>query len=302
MHTPCAGARRSTASPAADSELRGQPRRATAACSTCSARPRTTLRVDTTPVAGRGRGRARGPGRRPASYRALPRQLAAARARRRYADGTSAELALDDRRLVWRVTYDGRRRRRLRRVRRRAVRARPAHGQPGQDRRAGQVWENYPGAGLGGDRGGAGPRGQWLTREHRDRRAWPERARLLGRPNDDDVAALGEEVVRPLAFDLNTSFAPVARAARSATPCTWDDTRSTRGGPTGSQSAIQAFYLVNLFHDWLAAPRSASAAGASTASTGCGARGRRSRPARLVNNANMSTPPDGIRRGCRCTC
>ena len=68
-----------------------------------------------------------------------------------YADGTTAELALDDRRLVWRVTYrasstavydafvDARSGRRA------------AEREHGQVRYANaSVWENYPGAALGG--------------------------------------------------------------------------------------------------------------------------------------------------------
>ena len=115
------------------------------------------------------------------SHRALPRAAGPKGATRAttYADDTTAELALDGGRLVWRVTYEagpgefydafvdarsGLVRRKVNLVKN----ATPA-----------SVWENYPGAPLGGSASLTRPRDQRLAGARRHRPQRPERPRLL---------------------------------------------------------------------------------------------------------------------------
>ena len=97
--------------------------------------------------------------------------------------------------------------------------------------------------------------------------------------------------------------------------CSWDPTDPASVADQPRAERVQAFYLVNRFHDHLATAadrlhdaRTSSPAARAATTPSSQRRRRRRRPARRrpdddhINNANMSTPPDGGRPRCRCTC
>ena len=278
--------------PAADSELRvnvTRDGRVLSVLGAPAARPR--RRHDA--GADRGRGGARGPGRRRRVYRSLPRDRGPAGATRatRYADGTTAALALFAGRLAWRVTYraasdavydvHGRCRRAAR-----SCGARTSSS-PTRPRK---VWENYPGAASGGT---ATTVDLSPVADEHDAAGRPERARVLGPQRQRQRATTGEEVapgqLRP--------FVPLSSGSgcTAAKPCSWNRARRHSWTTNRLQNAVQAFYLANRFHDHLAAApisftdRSFEGVDRLMLETDDGA----SIGSTTVNNANMYTPPDG---------
>ena len=200
-----------------------------------------------------------------------------------YPDGTTAELALDDRRLVWRVTYESD-----------SVYDAFVDARSGLVRRMvdlvksdapAKVWENYPGAPLGG---GAAviDLEPWLTAS----------TGVLSGPNahaysDPTTTTSRRSRRRSCARSPTTS-------TRASPPSTWAARSPSRARGTTApnswtanrrQSAVQAFYFANRFHDHLASLGFAGFEGADPVlvevHNGAG-RG-------LVNNASMYTPPEG---------
>ena len=237
------------------------------------------------------------------SHRALPRAAGPKGATRAttYADDTTAELALDGGRLVWRVTYEagpgafydafvdarsGLVRRKVNLVKS----ATPA-----------SVWENYPGAPLGGS----------ASLKDLETNGWlAPGAAVLSGPNahaysdvdDNDVAgALGRDRAAPFAIGVNTAFAPPGAGCSVATPCTWNHNSANSWTTNRRQSVVQAFYFANRFHDHLAAAPIGfnSASGQlrrGAIDSSCRpttARPTTGSPATSSTTRSMLTPPDG---------
>jgi extracellular elastinolytic metalloproteinase len=206
-----------------------------------------------------------------------------------YSDGTTAELTLDQRRLVWRVTYrsssaevwdafvdarSGKVRRRVNMVK--------------SDTPA-SVWENYPmaGAAIGGN----------AVARNLEQNGWLAAGaqKLLG-PNvhaysdidDNDVADASEEVAPPFSI-LLTTFTPASSGCLAAKPCTWNQNSPGSWNANRRQNAVQAFYFANRFHDWLAA--SPINFGPSSGSFDAG-----SDPLQLQTDDGASTGPDNNHR------
>jgi extracellular elastinolytic metalloproteinase len=235
------------------------------------------------------------------AFRPVPRDKGPSGATRAmtYADGTTVELALDGRRLVWRVTY---------RASSTEVYDAFVDARSGGVRRTvnmvksdtpALVWENFPGAALGGT----------AISKNLELNGWlAAGATRLSGPNvhaysdldDDDFADATEEIGPSYSIALQT-FSPAGGGCAGGKPCTWNHL-TNNWELNRRQNAVQAFYLANRFHDHLAtAPISF---GTTSGSFDAG-----SDPLELQsddgagtgpdlehrNNANMFTPPDGTR-------
>ncbi|HEY6891418.1 MAG TPA: M36 family metallopeptidase [Solirubrobacter sp.] len=288
--------------PAADSEVRVNLAPDGSVLNVIGA-PQHALNADTTPAVSAGEA-VRAVQAATGSFRATVQSKAAKGATRAttYTDGTAAELALDERRLVWRVTYrssstavwDAFVDARSGKVRRRVNMVKSATNAT--------VWENTPTAALGGTANVVNlEQNGWLAAGAQ---------RLLG-PNvhaysdydDDDVADAVEESGPPPYTYAPTGFSPAGGSCPAANKCTWNHNMSGSWEINRRQNMVQAFYFANRFHDWLAAaPVGFTAAfGSFDASSdplqlqtddGANAPGGLPDPAH-VNNANMFTPPDG---------
>jgi extracellular elastinolytic metalloproteinase len=167
------------------------------------------------------------------------------------------------------------------------------------------VWENYPGA----------PRGGTQRRVTLPRRWLPKGSVVLQGRNahvftdvDDNNAASTTEEVRPTSpgrFEYRfTPFGSTisGMSCTTAFPCSWDPNVRNSWRTNAGQNATQVFYFLNKFHDHLAASPIGftDAAGnfegvdAVDAQPLDGANTANGLPdASHVDNANMSTPPDG---------
>ncbi|WP_053226973.1 M36 family metallopeptidase [Solirubrobacter soli] len=163
-----------------------------------------------------------------------------------YGDGSEAELALDDRRLVWRVTYresstavwDAFVDARTGNVRRRVNMVKSATNA--------KVWENHPGNGIGGTANTVDlETNGWLTPG--STRLSGQFARTFSDLDDSDTVGPGEEVI-PGQYTLQTKGGASCTAAN---PCSWSGA-GTNWTDNREQNAVQAFYFANRFHDWLA--------------------------------------------------
>jgi hypothetical protein len=206
-----------------------------------------------------------------------------------YSDGSEAELSLDGRRLVWRVTYresstavwDAFVDARTGKVRRRVNMVKSATNA--------NVWENHPGTGLGGGSNVVDlETNGWLS---------PGATRLSGQfvrtftdLDDSDTVGAGEEVVPgQYAATLFTGG-----SCTTANPCSWT------GAPLSwfnnrNRNAVQAFYFANRFRDYLAGGSIGfdefKGADPVVVQTDDGA--ATGPDANHINNANMLTLPDG---------
>ena len=231
------------------------------------------------------------------AHRAVPRDRGPSGATRAmtYADGTTAALALDDGRLMWRVTY---------RASSTAVYDAFVDARSGNVRRRvnlvksdtpASVWENYPGAASGGS----------VTTQNLEQNGWlaAGATRLIG-PNvhafsDVDDNGLPEEIGGP--FNIaRTGFSPSGGGCLPAKPCTWNHNSVGSWDTNRRQNAVQAFYFANRFHDHLAAAPIGFDAASGSFDAGSDPvllqtdDGAASGPdSGHVNNANMFTPPDG---------
>jgi hypothetical protein len=159
----------------------------------------------------------------------------------------------------------------------------------------GSVWDRYPGSTSGG------------TQRSVDMAAWLTSATTLTGPNahaysdinDDDTAQATEEVVPgSYGFTANTTTLGCSPTRQ----CGWDGT-SARWKLNRQQNAVQAFYFVNKFHDHLrdapigftAADGAFEGGDALEVNTDDGAaKAAGDLPDNNhIDNANMTTPPDG---------
>lgn len=197
--------------------------------------------------------------------------------------------------------------------------ARPTHtsqqasGQPESEHTSGhtksatgkaEVWDNYPGAEHGGKQ----------TTRHLTARGWlPPGATTLNGPiahvfadaDGDDKPGAGEEIQAApdgtFSYPFKTFDGP---NCGTPLPCSWDAQTPYSWQANREQNAAQVYYLLGKFHDHLeAAPIGFTrAAGnfdgrdgdAVQAATDSGAAVKAGLPDDAhLNNANMSTPPDG---------
>ncbi|HKG52383.1 MAG TPA: M4 family metallopeptidase, partial [Actinomycetales bacterium] len=167
------------------------------------------------------------------------------------------------------------------------------------------VWESWPGAPQGGTARQVTLPPRWL----------PAGSVVLQGPNthvftdiDDNNAASTTEEVRPSSpgrfeFPLTTFPATTpGMPCSSRYLCTWDPSTRNSWRANASQNATQVFYFVNKFHDRLAAsPIGFTAAAGNFEGVDAvdaqpldGANTANGLPdGDHVDNANMSTPPDG---------
>jgi extracellular elastinolytic metalloproteinase len=160
------------------------------------------------------------------------------------------------------------------------------------------VFENYPGAPHGGTATPTVFPDSWLTSATT---LTGPNARTYSDLDDNNVAAPAEEVV--------PGNYPFAHAADQAAPCTanaicsWDSSVASSWEANREQNATQVFYFVNRFHDHLKAdPIGFDEASGNFETTdpviahsndGAAKSGGTMPDADHINNANMSTPPDG---------
>ncbi len=167
------------------------------------------------------------------------------------------------------------------------------------------VWENFPGAAIGGKARRVNLPNSWL----------PQNSVVLQGPNahvytdvNDDNAASNSEEIRPSSkghFDYTfTPFSSQIPGMPCATryPCSWEPNTPNSWRKNAAQNATQVFYYVNKFHDHLAAaPIGFTAAAGNFEGVDAvdtqpldGANTAGGLPdGNHVDNANMSTPPDG---------
>ncbi len=166
----------------------------------------------------------------------------------------------------------------------------------------GYVWENYPGAARGGEQklvDFTGP--GWLP--NNSPRLAGNVAHVFTDVNDDDVAQASEEI-HPSGNKL-WKFPLVEFTPEACVPefvCTWDPEVANSWQTNKAQNAVQLLSFLGRFHDHLEdAPIGFTrAAGNFEAVDGDAVSanaidGAATGPdGNHVNNANMSTPPDGI--------
>ncbi|HKG38598.1 MAG TPA: M36 family metallopeptidase [Conexibacter sp.] len=128
--------------------------------------------------------------------------------------------------------------------------------------------------------------------------------------NDDDVADAGEEVGPSSGTDWLYPVQPVAPGSGvGCAPwsfCTWGGTAATLGSEATNRrhATTQLFALVNTFHDWLAGAPFDFTSGSGSFDSGDPSNpdpleaqaddAIPDGPTHFVDNANMSTPPDGL--------
>jgi len=170
----------------------------------------------------------------------------------------------------------------------------------------GSVFENYP-----GDAAGTGGTQQTVSLD-----PYLTSTTILDGPfartyldlNDDNAAGAGEEVIPgPYAFDPFTNAEAPNSFCLALKPCAWDPNTAPSWVINKNEAAVQAHYYVSKYHDHLlAAPIGFGAGdgnfegadhvvvnaddGATTDTTGGDAGGP---DVDHIDNANMSTPPDG---------
>ena len=125
--------------------------------------------------------------------------------------------------------------------------------------------------------------------------------------NDDDFAAAGEEIPHSTGTDFMYPLTSFPGASADCSPtfvCTWLPDTAFSYQTNLQQNATQVFFFVNNFHDWLqAAPVGFTPANGNfsvsdpvIANTDDGANvfGDGFPDTNHIDNANMSTPPDGV--------
>ncbi len=174
--------------------------------------------------------------------------------------------------------------------------------------RTGQVFRNHPGAKRGGKYIGVGlTRNGWLPRGAKNLKG--NNAHAYSDVNDDNEANPSEEVSR---FDKRlVPFNVKGMSFCKDFPCSWDPDEPFSWKTNREQNATQVFYFVNNFHDHLLAKpigfteaagnfevvnstKTGKGRDAVQAQTMDGANTADGLPdSNHVDNANMSTPPDG---------
>jgi len=167
------------------------------------------------------------------------------------------------------------------------------------------VWENYPGAPLGGSARRVALPTTWLPTNSSVLQG--NNAHVFIDINDDNAASTSEEI-RPSSrghFDFPfTPFASTITGMKCTTafPCSWKPNVANSWRTNANQDATQVFYYVNKFHDHLAkkpigfTPAAGNFEGvdALDAQPLDGANTAKGLPdGNHIDNANMGTPPDG---------
>jgi len=175
-----------------------------------------------------------------------------------------------------------------------------------------QVFTNYPGAPVGGtavtvDLSAKG----WLNQGSPT--LFGNNVHTYSDVNDDNAAGPTEEVLPNEAGTYVYPLTPVKPGGRSCAPfvCTWDPSVAGSWRTNRAQTATQNFYFVNAFHDHLAAaPIGFTEAAGNFQLRNATGRGLGGDPVQdepldgaattagqpdggHIDNANMSTPPDG---------
>ncbi len=164
-----------------------------------------------------------------------------------------------------------------------------------------QVFDFYPAAPAGG------------TRRSASLNAWlPAGATTLNGPNvhaysdldDSDTASAGEETVKDATGNFNFAFSTFnGSACVKFVPCTWNPNQKFSWNQNRNESATQLFFLINTFHDHLAAAPIGFTPAAGNFEGNDPVQGENLDGANTaggfpdanhVDNANFATPPDGI--------
>ena len=179
----------------------------------------------------------------------------------------------------------------------------------------GKVWRYWPGSPKGGTRQDVDFTGRgWLPSG--SPRLAGNNTHVWSDVNDDNRAQATEEVgpgARSFMFPFTNFNSVDGPPCSDRYKCSWASGLDNSWQNNRKQNAVQVFYYVNRFHDHLRdAPIGFTrAAGnfeaidddAVQAQPDDGATTAGGHPdANHVDNANMATPSDGIRRSCRCTC
>ena len=133
---------------------------------------------------------------------------------------------------------------------------------------------------------------------------------------DDNLASASDEIAAssPGSWNHPATLRDSGVGCAALAPCTWDSATPRSWQTNLKQNATQVFYFVNSFHDWLAAPpfgfdsasgsfdgadsleaQTLDGADTSDAPGGPPVPGGGFPDVDHVDNANMSTPPDGQR-------
>jgi extracellular elastinolytic metalloproteinase len=170
---------------------------------------------------------------------------------------------------------------------------------------SGTVWENYPGAAAGGkqktvDFTGPG----WLAKKATTLSG--PNAHVYTDINDNNRPDAGEDVAPNKGQNFTypfTSFPSQSTPCTKPFPCSWLPNSANSWRTNQFQNATQVFFFVNNFHDHLEAAPIGFTAGAGNFDTIDplnaepldGANTAAGLPdGNHIDNANMSTPPDGI--------
>jgi Zn-dependent metalloprotease len=167
------------------------------------------------------------------------------------------------------------------------------------------VWDNYPGAPQGGVQRRVALQQSWLVAGSQSLSG--PNTHVYADVNDDNVATAREEVRPRRDGTYEFPFTPFSSRipgmpCTAILPCSWSPNTPDSWRTNTRQNATQVFYFVNSFHDHLeAAPIGFTAeagnfegADAVQAEPLDGADTANGLPnAGHVDNANMSTPPDG---------
>jgi hypothetical protein len=164
-----------------------------------------------------------------------------------------------------------------------------------------QVFDFYPAAPAGGMRRTASL-DAWL----------PAGATTLNGPNvhaysdidDSDTASPSEETVKDATGNFNFAFTAFGGSACVRfVPCTWNPSQKFSWDTNRNESATQLFFLINTFHDHLAAAPIGFTVAAGNFEGNDAVQGENldgantaggSPDAFHIDNANFATPPDGV--------
>ena len=169
----------------------------------------------------------------------------------------------------------------------------------------GQVWRNYPGAPAGGTQQNVNLN-KWLPLNAP--KLDGNVAHVYSDVNDDNAAGATEEVApaakRSFDYPFTDFTAQVGPPCAAEFKCSWDPTVPNSWQANRAQNAVQLYYFLGTWHDHLAAKPIGftRAAGNFEAVDGDAVQAQSMDGANTadglpdgdhVNNANMSTPPDG---------
>jgi extracellular elastinolytic metalloproteinase len=164
-----------------------------------------------------------------------------------------------------------------------------------------QVFDNYPSAPAGGARRSVSL-DAWL----------PAGATTLNGPNvhaysdldDSNTASAGEETLKDASGNFNFTFTTFSGSACvKFVPCTWNPNQKFSWERNRNESATQLFFLINTFHDHLAAAPIGFNVAAGNFEGNDPVQGENLDGANTagglpdgnhIDNANFATPPDGI--------